>query len=482
MFNKFFRSLVAGVLTASLVFNGASALRSNAISDDEASAAIRGIDVSWYNGDVNYDKVADQGYSSVMIRIGAGKTYTDPTFDDNYKEAKRAGLLRGAYYYSYATTVDEAVAEAKRTLELLDGRKLEYPIAFDIEEKAAFDTGIENCTAMVKAYCSTIEQAGYEPCVYASRDKLVNFIDYDQISGYKIWIANYECDYPDYPHPYWMWQYQHKSVPGANTRAGDCDQNIYYGDNFVEATTVTVSDSSLELQLGEDESLVSEADISAVVGPDDASNKHINWRSEDESIATVDSKGHITAVDNGTVNIIASSVNGIEGVCEVKVTTPSTAIEIVNEDLTIGKGETITLSAALTPPNSTDGFYCKSSDERVVYVNEDGSLTGKKKGEATITVTTDSGKTTEVKVTVKKAPWRVYHNKIFKKVKVGDKYNMDIKLPKKSASNKIEYYSQKPGVAEIDDKGNIKANGTGWTLIKAEAFNGKRTWTLLIVE
>ncbi|MCR4717513.1 MAG: Ig-like domain-containing protein [Lachnospiraceae bacterium] len=477
-----FKRFIAAVLVFVLAFANGPFVMGRAISKEEAKSLTKGIDVSYYNGDVNYKSVADQGYTSVMIRLGAGQSYTDPTFSNNYTAAKNAGLLRGAYYYSYATTVEQAMAEAERTLDLLDGRKLEFPVAFDIEEESAFETGMENCTAMVKAYCDIIKQAGYDPCVYASRDKLVNFIDYEQISGYKIWIANYECDYPDYPHPYWMWQYQHTSVPGANTQGGDCDQNIYYGEEFVEASEVTVSETNLEFKLGDDESYVKEADLTASVGPDNASNKHINWYSEDENIATVDQNGHITAVDNGTVNIVASSVNGVEGKCEVTVKTPSTAIEIVNEDLTIGKGETFSLSASLTPPNSTDGFYCKSSDEKVVYVNEDGTLTGKKKGEATITVTTDSGVTTEVVVTVKKAPWRVYHNKIIKFVNKGDTYNMDIKLPKNSASNYIDYYSRNTKIATIDEKGNIKAKKEGWVLIKAEAFNGKRTWTLLIVE
>ncbi len=477
--SRLMRMLSAYVIIICLVINMCP-VAVNAIDDQEAKSLTRGIDVSWFNREVDFKKVAKQGYKSVMIRIGAGSTYTDPNFDANYKNAGKAGLLRGIYYYSYATNVKEAKAEAKRTLALLDGRKLEFPIAFDIEEEAAFKTGKKNCSAMVKAYCEIIKKAGYDPAVYASTNSFKQYIDYDSISAYKIWIANYECDYPDYPHPYWMWQYQHKAVAGANTVGGDCDQNIYYGDSFVEATKVDISENKLDIQLGE--GLPFEADLSASVGPDDASNKHINWYSEDESIATVDQSGHVTALDNGTVNIVASSVNGVEAKCEVTVTTPSTAIDIITEDLTIGKGETIELSAALTPSNSTDAFYLKSSDESIVHVNEDGSLKGVKKGKATITATTDSGMTTEVEITVKKAPWRVYHNKLYKKIKVGETYNMDIRLPKKSYSNHIEYYSQNTKIAEIDDKGNITGKSEGWCLIKAEAFNGKRTWTLLVVE
>ncbi len=450
-----------------------------AVTPEEDAIAVKGIDVSEYNGAVNFDSVKKQGYTYVMIRVGAGKQVTDSCFADNYGNAGTAGMKRGAYYYSYATTVKEAKAEAKRCIALLDKRNLEYPVAYDIEEDAAFKTGKDNVTAMAVAFCEEIKSAGYEPMLYSSLNKLNEFFDYNSISGYKIWIANYDVDYPNYAYPYAMWQYTIGSVAGANTGGGQCDENYVY-ETFTEASTIQLAQTELALQLGE--GLVSTASLAATVGSVEASNKHVNWKSEDEKVAVVDAAGNVQAIGNGTTNIVASTVNGIEAKCSVTVTTPATGITIGNESLVIGKKENFNLQPVLVPDTSTDKTTYVSSDESIVRVEDDGSLTGVKKGSAEITATTDSGVSTKVTVEVKKAPWALFHDSFFKTVNVGETFNMGCRLPKNSASNSIEYYSRNQYRVSVDDKGNATALAEGWCLIRGKTFNGKKAWTLVHVK
>ena len=235
----------------------------------------------------------------------------------------------------------------------------------------------------------------------------------------------------------------------------------------------------MSLELGEGR--IGNGVLTATVGAADASNKHVTFESENEKIATVDQKGNVTAVGNGTVTITAKTVNGIEAACKVTVTTPSTAVTIVNESLTIGKKENFSLKPAFVPENSTDKIHCQSSDDSIVRVEDDETLTGVKKGSAEITVTTDSGVTTQVTVTVKKAPWRLANGNWYKKMKVGESYKMDIKLPKGSASNQISYYSRNQYRVRVDEDGTVNALAAGWCLIRAKTYNGKKAWTLVHV-
>ena len=222
-----------------------------AVTKEEHDSAIKGIDISSFNGDTDLKKVKSNGYDYVMIRTGSGKNTVDPNFAVNYGKAGDAGLKRGVYHYSYAKTVEDAKAEAKACLAIIENRNLECPVTFDIEEDAAFSTGKENVSAMVEAFCETIKEAGYEPMVYSSQNKLTQYFDENVLSKYKLWIASYDIDYPDYPYPYYMWQYKIGSVEGANTLSGECDVNYIY-EEFVPADKVEIDQTELALELGED--------------------------------------------------------------------------------------------------------------------------------------------------------------------------------------------------------------------------------------
>ena len=159
-----------------------------------------GIDISEHQGyNVDFAKVKAAGVDLVILRAGYGRyiKQKDPTFEGNYKRAKAAGLNVGVYWYSYATTPADAKTEAQTCLEAIKGKKFEYPIYFDLEEAKQFSTGKNNCSAMVEAFCTVLEKAGYFAGLYMSRSPLTQYITADVQKKYALWIAEYnsKCNY-----------------------------------------------------------------------------------------------------------------------------------------------------------------------------------------------------------------------------------------------------------------------------------------------
>lgn len=191
--------------------------------------SVKGIDVSQYQTNIDFDKVKKAGYSYVIIRAGYGQ-YTvqkDPTFEDNYRKAKAAGLNVGAYWYSYAGSEADARAEAKTCIEVIKGKKFEYPIYFDLEEQAQFAKGRSFCDAITRTFCDQLEKAGYFAGLYISRSPLQQYISADVAKRYALWIAEYssKCNYNG---SYGMWQYTSEGkVSGIS---GNVDMDICYVD------------------------------------------------------------------------------------------------------------------------------------------------------------------------------------------------------------------------------------------------------------
>ena len=133
---------------------------------------IKVIDVSSYNGTINWKKVKDHSINHAMIKIGSGinekrRGRKDSKFDTNFRNAGYASIHRGVYYYSYAKTTSDAKKEAAHCLKLLkeqgiDPTDLDLPVAFDIEEEAVFQTGRSNVTAITTTFCDEIKKAGFQ--------------------------------------------------------------------------------------------------------------------------------------------------------------------------------------------------------------------------------------------------------------------------------------------------------------------------------
>lgn len=192
-------------------------------------AQYKGIDVSKHNGTIDWAKVKAAGVQFAMLRAGYGRydNQKDEQFEANYKGATAAGIPVGAYHYSYATTAEQAKQEAEVFLGWIKGKNLTYPVAFDIEDKKQANLGVSVISDIIRAFCETVEAAGYYVVVYANKDWLTNRIDADCKSRYDIWLAQWTSK-PTYTGSYGMWQYT--SDGAVDGIAGRVDMNIAYKD------------------------------------------------------------------------------------------------------------------------------------------------------------------------------------------------------------------------------------------------------------
>lgn len=192
-----------------------------------------GIDVSKWNGNIDWNAVKNSGVSYVIIRCGyrgssTGALIEDPKFRSNIQGAKAAGLKVGVYFFSQAINEVEAVEEASMALNLIKGYGLNYPVFLDVESSGGRGDGIDAATrtAVCKAFCATIQNSGYSAGIYANKTWFTTHINTGSLTGYKIWLAQY-ASAPTYTATrYDMWQYSSKgSVSGIS---GNVDMNISY--------------------------------------------------------------------------------------------------------------------------------------------------------------------------------------------------------------------------------------------------------------
>ena len=190
-----------------------------------------GIDVSEWQGDIDYEAVREAGATFVMMRIGVKlDSGEDPTLDkkflDNIKNAKEAGLKVGVYLYSKAKSLEEAIDEANWVLDTLDGETLDLPIVFDWEIWSnwnSYHLSFHDLNEMPKAFIKTVEEEGYEGMLYGSKFYLENFWDgtYDNV-----WLAHYASS-TDYE-GYMMWQFS--NIGRIDGIYGDVDLNVMVVD------------------------------------------------------------------------------------------------------------------------------------------------------------------------------------------------------------------------------------------------------------
>ncbi len=354
---------------------------------------VKGIDVSGdYNGVVDWESVAAQGYTYAMIRIAEGQAPdVDSQFEANYAGAKAAGLKVGVYHDCCIRTPEAAVLEANYCLELLNGRELDYPVAYDIEKNGSFFGGIENTTAIAKSYCDIISAAGYTPMIYSTASHLTNDFNWVELEGIKIWVAHYGVKETTFTGTYDIWQYTNKgSVEGANNDMGECDINY----SFLEAESISLTEDTLTLGLGESIALSTE------LSPTGCTDS-IQWTSSDESIATVDENGVVLSTAKGAVTITATAGSGVtaEANITVKKAPKSIALSIASKKLSTGK--TYQLKPVLSSGSASNLITYKSSNTLVASVSDTGKIKAKKAGTTIISLTTFNGKTTTLRITVK---------------------------------------------------------------------------------
>ncbi|MDO4156005.1 MAG: GH25 family lysozyme [Oscillospiraceae bacterium] len=198
----------------------------NSVSNAAKSVA-KGIDVSYAQGKIDWEKVKASGkVDFAILRAGYGREYSqvDEQFARNYSECKRLGIPIGVYWYSYATTAAEAKREAHVCLDTIQGKQFEYPVAFDIEEKDS----LQNADALCKAFCDAIEAAGYYAAIYTFKSALEHNLSDSIKSRYDIFLSHIGVSKTDYSGTYGLWQYSWTGkIDGIS---GDVDLDYAYKD------------------------------------------------------------------------------------------------------------------------------------------------------------------------------------------------------------------------------------------------------------
>ena len=195
-------------------------------------SGILGIDVSTWNGNIDWNKVKNSGVSYVIIRTGfrgstQGSLVEDNKFRQNIKGATNAGLKVGVYFFSQAINEVEAVEEASMVLSQVKGYKLAYPVFIDVEPSGGRADSLSSGdrTKVINAFCQTIQNGGYRAGIYANKTWLSQKMNVSALSGYKIWLAQYNSKVT-YAGRYDMWQYSDKgTVSGIS---GKVDMNLSY--------------------------------------------------------------------------------------------------------------------------------------------------------------------------------------------------------------------------------------------------------------
>lgn len=193
---------------------------------DDADATKTGVDVSENQDWIDWEAVANDGIEFAIIRVGyrgttSGDLFVDEYYEYNIAGAKAAGIECGVYFFSQATTLEEAQEEARFVLSMLDGMNLEYPVVYDFEvnalgvdSRAANVTG-EELTSFADTFCTMVEDAGYDAMIYGNATDLRGY-DLDVLGHHKFWLARYD-DPPTSINPFYLWQYSNNgSVAGID--------------------------------------------------------------------------------------------------------------------------------------------------------------------------------------------------------------------------------------------------------------------------
>ena len=188
----------------------------------------KGIDVSKHNGKIDWESVKKSGVEFAILRAGFGREnekQKDIQFERHYSECKWLGIPVGAYHYSYEKDPEDAKRELDFFLKLIDGKKFEYPLCFDIEDKQLEGISKKILTDNVITFCGGLENAGYYAAVYCNTDWLNNRLEAARLERFDLWLADWR-KVPDPRAQKGMWQHYDKGhVAGID---GNVDLDISY--------------------------------------------------------------------------------------------------------------------------------------------------------------------------------------------------------------------------------------------------------------
>ena len=267
------------------VSNGidAQSLADEALSN---GAVARGIDVSNFQGTIDWNQVKAAGIEFAILKVGPVYGKPDSTFERNATECERLGIPYGVYYYSYARSVADANKEADRTLAWLGGHHPSLPVYYDLEDNYILQDpnfSKDKLAQIAQTFCNRMEAVGFKSGIYANLNWFNNYLNSPSLSGYDHWVAqyNWRCDYAG---SYSFWQYSSSgNVPGVN---GRCDMNYCFNGSFLN-----VDDGKMHIQY--------EAHVS-----------NIGWMSSKRDGSTAGTTGQSKAVEDLKVSILNPEEDG----------------------------------------------------------------------------------------------------------------------------------------------------------------------------
>lgn len=200
-------------------------------------AKVTCVDISEFQQNIDFNKMKNDGIKAVIIRAGYGREVSqkDSMFESHYRNAKSAGLKVGAYWYSYADSINDAEKEAKACLECIENKYFDMPIYYDLEDYSMVKLGKTKLTAIAERFCETIKKSNYRAGVYANLNWFNNCLDYDELKRkYSIWLAQYndkaelDCD---------IWQ--NHSTGRVSGYGGNIDTNVIYNEDIFSGKSDT---------------------------------------------------------------------------------------------------------------------------------------------------------------------------------------------------------------------------------------------------
>ena len=193
----------------------------------------KGIDVSYHQGEIDWQQVAQDGVEFAFLRVGirgygTGKVVLDEQFENNVKGALANGIKVGVYFYSQSVNQEEVLEEARVVLEQIAPYRVTGPVVYDAEKvdnSRTSNLSAAERTDMAITFCETVKEAGYRPMVYLNLDTAFTMVELERLEAYDKWFAHYGTDMY-YPYDYKIWQYSESGrVAGIN---GDVDLNISF--------------------------------------------------------------------------------------------------------------------------------------------------------------------------------------------------------------------------------------------------------------
>ena len=205
---------------------------------------IKGIDVSEFQGSIDWAKVKNDGVEFAILKLGniydTDANYKDSKFDTNYKNARANGIKVGAYIYNYCNTEDNLKKGLDWAFEKLASKELDLPLYLDMEDKTIAVETVDSLTNQCNEFAKIVKEKGYKAGVYANLNWLKNELNPSKFNkDISVWVAQYykECQYEG---KYDIWQYT--SSGKVSGISGNCDMNYLYNEDIMEETSTTVED------------------------------------------------------------------------------------------------------------------------------------------------------------------------------------------------------------------------------------------------